>query len=88
MMHCRLYVLPARAGVLQKGTQYRVMLVGEDGQQRERRDPYARQTDYDSAWCTVDDARGGPPSNWQPPPFHEYLIYEARLPSCLCIASL
>jgi 1,4-alpha-glucan branching enzyme len=66
------------AGVLHKGVQYRVMLVGEDGQQLERRDPYARQTDYDSAWCTVDDARGAPPSDWQPPPFDEYLIYEVR----------
>ena len=64
------------AGVLQKGTQYRVMLVGEEGQELERRDPYARQTDYDSAWCTVDDARGAPSSHWRAPPFDEYLIYE------------
>ena len=77
--------MQSRAGVLRKGTQYKVMLVGEEGQQLERRDPYARQTDYDSAWCTVDDASGAPPSDWQPPPFDEYLIYEAcTLDTCRC----
>ena len=52
------------------------MLTGEDGQQLERRDPYARQADYETAWCIVDDASGTPPSDWQPLPFDEYLIYE------------
>ena len=66
------------AGVLQKGVMYKVMLTGEDGQQLERRDPYARQTDYETAWCIVDDARGMPRSDWQPLPFDEYLIYEVR----------
>lgn len=32
-----------------------VLLVCQDGRRLERRDPYAHQTDYDSAWCFVDD---------------------------------
>ena len=71
------------AGVLQKGVIYKVMLTGEDGQELERRDPYARQTDYESAWCTVDDASGMPKSEWQPLPFDEYLIYEVGVTDSL-----
>lgn len=84
--HCS---LPgARAGQLGAGAAYRVLLEGEDGQALPpRRDPYARHTDYDSAWCYVDDAAAFAwRSPWQPPPFDEYLIYEARPPTSLCVA--
>ena len=67
---------------------YKVMLTGEDGQQLERRDPYARQTDYETAWCSVDDASGMPRGDWQPLPFDEYLIYEVRLSGTVCLAGV
>ena len=62
------------------GTAYRVLLEGEDGQPLPpRRDPYARHTDFDSAWCYVDDPAAFEWRHpWQPLPFDEYVIYEAR----------
>ena len=64
------------------GTAYRVLLEGEDGQPLPpRRDPYARHTDFDSAWCYVDDPSAFKWRHpWQPLPFDEYVIYEARRP--------
>lgn len=64
------------------GTAYRVLLEGEDGQPLPpRRDPYARHTDFDSTWCYVDDPSAFEWRHpWQPPPFDEYVIYEARRP--------
>ena len=76
------------AGLLQKGVMYKVMLTGEDGQQLERRDPYARQTDYETAWCIVDDASSMPKSDWQPLPFDEYLIYEVSFTSVWLVSHL
>ena len=35
-----------------------VMINMADGSYFERRDPYARSTDYDSSWCFVDDESG------------------------------
>ena len=41
------------AAALPVGAAYRVRIVGPEGQQLERRDPYARKTDYNSNWCFV-----------------------------------
>ena len=60
-----------------------MLLEGEDGQPLPpRRDPYARHTDFDSQWCYVDDPASFEWRHpWQPPPFDEYVIYEARCPN-------
>ena len=57
-----------------------MLLTGEDGQSLPpRRDPYARHTDFDSAWCFVDDAAAFDWRHpWEPLPFDEYLIYEVQ----------
>ena len=59
-----------------------MLLTGEDGQSLPpRRDPYARHTEFDSAWCFVDDAAAFDWRHpWEPPPFDEYLIYEVQPP--------
>jgi len=71
------------AGALAAGAAYRVLLEGEGGEALPpRRDPYARHTDCDSAWCFADDAAAFAWRHpaWEPPPFDEYIIYEA--PAC------
>lgn len=63
-----------------------MLLTGEDGQSLPpRRDPYARHTEFDSAWCFVDDAAAFDWRHpWEPPPFDEYLIYEVQPPPLEC----
>ncbi|KAK9822655.1 hypothetical protein WJX81_004831 [Elliptochloris bilobata] len=70
-------------GQLVAGAAYRVLLEGEDGQTLPpRRDPYARHTDFDSAWCYVDNAAAFDWRHpWEPLPFDEYLIYEMHVGS-------
>lgn len=65
------------------GAAYRVRLVSEDGRVLHRRDPYARRTDYFSAWAWMDDTAAFEWKNtdWVPRPFEEYLIYECHVGS-------
>lgn len=71
------------ASYLQHGTCYRFVVSTRDGREVQRRDPYARWTDYDSYWCFVDDPAA---YRWRTPagdqrPFDEYMIYEMHVGS-------
>eukprot|EP00191_Tetraselmis_sp_GSL018_P007336 CAMPEP_0177609820 /NCGR_PEP_ID=MMETSP0419_2-20121207/19359_1 /TAXON_ID=582737 /ORGANISM="Tetraselmis sp., Strain GSL018" /LENGTH=641 /DNA_ID=CAMNT_0019104903 /DNA_START=286 /DNA_END=2211 /DNA_ORIENTATION=- len=73
--------LDLSAGLLKKGTPYRLRL-NKDHAPIYRRDPYARATDYDSKWCYADDGgRGFEWADWQPRPFDENIIYEMHVGS-------
>ena len=67
------------AGVLTPGAAYQVLLATSDGRMLERRDPYARATEYDSSFCYVDDAKAFKwEVPWISPPYEKYLIYEVN----------
>lgn len=77
------WVATLAAGVLKHGTCYRFVVSTRDGREVQRRDPYARWTDYDSYWCFVDDPAA---YRWRTPagdqrPFDEYMIYEMHVGS-------
>jgi len=72
---------------LKPGDRYRVRIVphwndchATEGAELLRRDPYARQTDFDSAWCTLVD----PCFKWQsftPPAHNRLIIYQLHVGS-------
>jgi len=66
---------------LSKGDSYKVLVHTHDGQRLDRRDPYARSTDYDSSWCYVDDAKAFEWSEHELRPFDEVIIYEMHVGS-------
>lgn len=75
-------VLPE--GALPPGGAFRLSITGPGGVALKRRDPYARVTDYGSAWCvapTDASAFEWRTPEWAPPPFDEYIIYELHVGS-------
>jgi len=72
---------------LQVGDRYRIVLSSNwndcyqtEGLELIRRDPYAREVDFDSTWCILT----APCFNWMefsPPPYNKLIIYELHLGS-------
>jgi len=56
-------------------------MTAEGGQQLFRRDPYARQTDYETNWCYAVDPHKYTWQNrtWQAPSYDRYIIYEMQV---------
>eukprot|EP00884_Botryococcus_braunii_P002910 jgi/Botrbrau1/1261/Bobra.0163s0054.1 len=76
------WVVSVPPGMLEGGSAYSVLITAPDGRQLERRDLYARSADYDSAWCYVDDPTAFKwETDWTPPPFDSYIIYEMHVGS-------
>lgn len=69
------------AGALPPGAAYQLVFGTHDGRALHRRDPWARQTDYDSNWCyAVDPAvYQWRYRSWTPPSHDRYIIYEMQV---------
>ncbi|MGA1870859.1 MAG: alpha-amylase family glycosyl hydrolase [bacterium] len=77
----------AKVDAVQSGDRYRVVLLSQwndcydlEGSELIRRDVYARETDFDSAWCVLTD-----PlfcwSDFRAPAYNELIIYELHVGS-------
>lgn len=69
------------------GERYRIVLTSEwndcyhsEGEELIRRDPYARETDFDSAWCVLSEPRFAW-SEFKAPAYNELIIYQLHVGS-------
>lgn len=72
---------------LTPGDRYRILLTSswndcfhQEGAELRRRDPYARETEFDTTWCLL-PLPHFPWSEFQPPPLADVILYELHLGS-------